>query len=82
MVDTALTHQLRTKLSKNVKDHNVNTEMIDIGNDTSKLRKHIALFIERLAKGATLAESPSSDSDFDTEGKCAVSMVVFLSQVF
>lgn len=66
-----MTHQLRTKLSKTVKDHNVNTDMINIGNDTTKLKKHIALFIERLAKGATLAEKPSSDAEFESGGKYA-----------
>lgn len=55
MVDTTITHQLRTTLAKSVKDQNVNIEMLAVGNDTGKLKKHIAIFIERIAKGIALS---------------------------
>ena len=56
-MDTTLTHQLRTKLAKTVKDQNVNIEMLGVGSDTGKLKKHIAIFVERLAKGISLSNS-------------------------
>lgn len=40
--------------------------MINLGGDTTKLKKHIAIFIERLSKGAKLTDkSSSSNDDFD-----------------
>jgi len=63
IVDTALTHQLRTTLSKSAKDQSVNSEMLSIGTETSKLKKHIAIFIERLAKGAKLSSSDPDESE-------------------
>lgn len=57
IVDTTLTHQLRTKLAKTVKDQNVNIEMLGVGSDTDKIKKHIAIFVERLAKGIRLSDS-------------------------
>jgi len=41
MVDTTITHQLRTTLAKSVKDQNVNIDMLGISGDTMKLKKHI-----------------------------------------
>lgn len=57
MVDTTITHQLRTTLAKSVKDQNVNIDMLGISGDTMKLKKHIAIFIERIAKGVPLSAS-------------------------
>lgn len=65
MVDTALTHQLRTKLSKTAKDMSVNSDMVTISGDTTKLKKHIAIFIERLSKGAKLTRADAAADDFD-----------------
>ncbi|XP_067931750.1 protein PTHB1-like [Watersipora subatra] len=63
MVDTTITQQLRTNLAKSVKDQNVNIEMLHLGGDTSKLKKHIAIFIERISKGISLSsERPSGKS--------------------
>lgn len=61
-MDTTITHQLRTNLAKSVKDQNVNIEMLTVGNDTSKLKKHIAIFIERMSKGASLSQSLGNES--------------------
>lgn len=62
MVDTTITHQLRTNLAKSVKDQNVNIEMLSVGHDTSKLKKHIAIFVERMSKGASLSTGFGKDN--------------------
>ncbi|XP_028409077.1 protein PTHB1-like [Dendronephthya gigantea] len=54
VTDTAVTHLLRTCLSKGVKDQTVNTQSIQFPKDTTKLKKHIALLCDRLGKGSRL----------------------------
>ena len=54
MVDAAITHLLRTCLSKTAKDQTVNPSPLSVPKDTSKLKKHISLLCDRLSKGAKL----------------------------
>ncbi|ESO84549.1 hypothetical protein LOTGIDRAFT_222053 [Lottia gigantea] len=56
MVDAAVTHLLRTVLAKTAKDTAINPSPLTIPNDTSKVKKHLALFCDRLGKGARLVE--------------------------
>ena len=59
MTDAAITHLLRTVLSKTSKDQTVNMAPLAVPKDTGKLRKHIALLCDRLAKGARLVVESS-----------------------
>ena len=54
MVDASITHLLRTCLAKSVKDQTVNPSPLILLKDTTKLKKHIALLIDRLSKGSKL----------------------------
>uniref|UniRef100_A0A2C9K7V7 PTHB1 N-terminal domain-containing protein n=1 Tax=Biomphalaria glabrata TaxID=6526 RepID=A0A2C9K7V7_BIOGL len=55
-VDASITHLLRTVMAKSAKDQAVNPSPLTPPEDTSKLKKHIALFCDRLGKGARLVE--------------------------
>ncbi|XP_059177174.1 protein PTHB1-like [Physella acuta] len=55
-VDAALTHLLRTVLAKSSKDQAVNPSPLALPQDTSRLKKHIALFCDRLGKGVALVD--------------------------
>ncbi|XP_069814544.1 protein PTHB1 isoform X1 [Dendropsophus ebraccatus] len=60
-VDAALSHLLRTCLSKSSKEQALNlTSQLSIPKDTSKLKKHITLLCDRLAKGGRLSLSADS----------------------
>ncbi|KAG8572476.1 hypothetical protein GDO81_012054 [Engystomops pustulosus] len=62
-VDAALSHLLRTCLSKSSKEQALNlTSQLTIPKDTSKLKKHITLLCDRLAKGGRLSLSADSAS--------------------
>ncbi|XP_069586372.1 protein PTHB1 isoform X3 [Ranitomeya imitator] len=62
-VDAALSHLLRTCLSKSSKDQALNlSSQLSIPKDTSKLKKHITLLCDRLAKGGRLSLSADSGS--------------------
>ncbi|KAM9308245.1 protein PTHB1 [Gastrophryne carolinensis] len=62
-VDAALSHLLRTCLSKSSKEQALNlTSQLSIPKDTTRLKKHITLLCDRLAKGGRL--SLSADSGF------------------
>uniref|UniRef100_F6UU75 Bardet-Biedl syndrome 9 n=1 Tax=Xenopus tropicalis TaxID=8364 RepID=F6UU75_XENTR len=62
-VDAALSHLLRTCLSKSSKEQALNlTSHLSIPKDTSRLKKHITLLCERLAKGGRLSLSADSGS--------------------
>ncbi|XP_075127200.1 protein PTHB1 isoform X2 [Leptodactylus fuscus] len=62
-VDAALSHLLRTCLSKSSKEQALNlTSQLSIPKDTSKLKKHITLLCDRLAKGGRLSLSADSGS--------------------
>mmetsp|Transcript_47681 Transcript_47681/g.91053 ORF Transcript_47681/g.91053 Transcript_47681/m.91053 type:complete len:841 (+) Transcript_47681:257-2779(+) len=55
-VEAAMTHLLRTTLSKSTKDAvNVSTQLVPL-TDTTKLKKQISVVCERLARGATLSK--------------------------
>ena len=54
MVDASITHLLRTCLAKSAKDMTVNPTPLALIKDTQKLKKHIALLVDRLGKGAKL----------------------------
>lgn len=55
-VEAAMTHLLRTSLSKSTKDAvNVSTQLVPL-TDTTKLKKQISVVCERLARGATLSK--------------------------
>lgn len=55
-VDAAITHLLRTVMAKSSKDQAVNPSPLAPPSDTSKLKKHIALFCDRIGKGARLVD--------------------------
>ncbi|XP_063778611.1 protein PTHB1 isoform X2 [Pseudophryne corroboree] len=62
-VDAALTHLLRTCLSKSSKDQALNlTSQLTIPKDTARLKKHITLLCDRLSKGGRLSLSADSGS--------------------
>lgn len=49
--DAAVTHLLRTTLSKSQKEAAVSLTAVEMPPDSSKLKKHIALLCERVLKG-------------------------------
>ena len=53
--DAAVTHLLRTTLSKSQKEAAVSMSRVEMPADSSKLKKHIALLCERVLKGWRLA---------------------------
>ncbi|XP_075068684.1 protein PTHB1 isoform X2 [Mixophyes fleayi] len=62
-VDAALSHLLRTCLSKSSKEQALNlTSQLSIPKDTARLKKHITLMCDRLAKGGRLSLSADSGS--------------------
>ncbi|XP_070570389.1 protein PTHB1-like isoform X2 [Ptychodera flava] len=52
--DTAVTHLLRTCLAKTTKDQTINPAPLQLPRETTKLKKHITLIIDRLSKGGKL----------------------------
>ncbi|XP_062969639.1 protein PTHB1 isoform X1 [Cynocephalus volans] len=57
-VDAAVSHLLKTCLSKSSKEQALNlSSQLDVPKDTSRLKKHIALLCDRLAKGGRLCVS-------------------------
>lgn len=65
-VDAAVSHLLRTCLSRSPKDQatTLTTTQLSMPKDTSRLKKHIALLCDRLGKGGRL--SLSSDANVPT----------------
>ncbi|KAL3855651.1 hypothetical protein ACJMK2_014858 [Sinanodonta woodiana] len=61
-VDIAVTHLLRTTLAKSVKDQTLNPQPLKIPEDTSKVKKHIALLCDKLSKGARLVDGLPTNS--------------------
>ncbi|XP_053323992.1 protein PTHB1 [Spea bombifrons] len=62
-VDAAVSHLLRTCLSKSSKEQALNlTSQLSIPKDTSRLKKHITLLCDRLTKGGRLSLSADSGS--------------------
>ncbi|KAM4688353.1 protein PTHB1 [Discoglossus pictus] len=60
-VDAAVSHLLRTCLSKSSKEQALNlTSQLSIPKDTTRLKKHITLLCDRLAKGGRLSLSADS----------------------
>ena len=58
MVDAAISHLLKTCLSKSSKEQALNlSSQLSIPKDTSRLKKHITLLCDRLAKGGRLCLS-------------------------
>ncbi|GFO18472.1 protein pthb1-like isoform x1 [Plakobranchus ocellatus] len=55
-VDAAITHLLRTVMARSAKDQSVNPSPLGTPPDTSKVKKHIALFCDRVGKGARLVD--------------------------
>ena len=55
-MDAAVTHLLRTTLSKSAKDQTLNPQPLKFPDDTSKVKKHIALLCDKLSKGARLVD--------------------------
>lgn len=57
-VDAALVHLLKTCLSKSSKEQALNlSSQLSMPKDTSRLKKHITLLCDRLAKGGRLCVS-------------------------
>nr|XP_023420985.1 protein PTHB1 isoform X2 [Cavia porcellus] len=60
-VDAAVSHLLKTCLSKSSKERALNlSSHLDMPKDTSRLKKHITLLCDRLAKGGRLCLSADS----------------------
>ncbi|CAG5132841.1 unnamed protein product [Candidula unifasciata] len=55
-VDAAMTLLLRTVLAKSGKEGPVNPSPLTLPEDTSKVKKHIAMFCDRIGKGARLVD--------------------------
>ncbi|XP_043364694.1 protein PTHB1 isoform X9 [Dermochelys coriacea] len=61
-VDAAISHLLRTCLSKSSKEQALTlTSQLNIPKDTSRLKKHITLLCDRLAKGGRLCLSTDTN---------------------
>jgi len=54
ITDAAMTHLLRTSLAKSAKESAVAPAPLSMPADTNKLKKHITIVCDRLAKGARL----------------------------
>ncbi|KAK3082884.1 hypothetical protein FSP39_007920 [Pinctada imbricata] len=61
-VDAAVTHLLRTTLAKASKDQTLNPQPLTMPEDTTKVKKHIALMCDKLGKGARLVEGLPQNS--------------------
>ena len=61
-MDAAVTHLLRTTLAKSSKDQTLNPQPLTMPEDTSKVKKHIALMCDKLGKGARLVEGLPQNS--------------------
>ena len=55
-VDAAMTHLLRTSLAKSAKEAAAVPQPLDMPSDTSKLKKHITIVCDRLARGARIVK--------------------------
>ena len=51
MVDTAVTQLLRSSLAKSVKDQSTILPPMSLPQDSLKIKRHIALFCDRIMKG-------------------------------
>ncbi|XP_064409220.1 protein PTHB1 isoform X2 [Latimeria chalumnae] len=61
-VDAAISHLLRTCLSRSPKDQAINLpSQLNIPKDTSRLKKHITLLCDRLGKGGRLSLTSESN---------------------
>lgn len=54
ITDAAMTHLLRTCLAKSAKESAMITSDLQMAPDTSKVKKHITIVLDRMSKGATL----------------------------
>ena len=54
--DAALMHLLRTTLSRNTKESSAIAQPIQNSPDTSKLKKHITIVMDRISKGASIVD--------------------------
>ncbi|GAX83403.1 hypothetical protein CEUSTIGMA_g10828.t1 [Chlamydomonas eustigma] len=62
-VEAGMMHLLRSSLAKSSKETSVSIPMPTPAKDTSKLRKHIGLVLERLAKGMRMTLDPDDLSE-------------------
>ena len=68
-MDAAITHLLRTVMARSAKDQSVNPSPLNTPPDTSKVKKHIALFCDRVGKGARLVDGLKGKTPL---GKCGL----------
>lgn len=62
-MDASVSHLLKTCLSKSSKDHALTlTNQLSIPRDTNRLKKHITLLYDRLAKGGRMSLSMDVDA--------------------
>nr|XP_056713671.1 protein PTHB1 [Euleptes europaea] len=62
-VDASVSHLLKTCLSKSSKDHALTlANQLSIPKDTNRLKKHITLLYDRLAKGGRMSLNTDTDS--------------------
>lgn len=63
-VDAAISHLLKTCLSRSSKEQALTvTNQLSIPRDTNRLKKHITLLYDRLAKGGRMSLSMDTDSE-------------------
>lgn len=62
-VDASITMLLRTCLAKTSKEQSVAATLLKLPTDTTKLKKHVALLLERLNKGGTLSVNTFNDKN-------------------
>lgn len=72
-VDAAITHLLRTVLSKNAKDTTINPVPFSLPVDTTKVCKHITTFCDKLGKGARLVR-PTNEISSDIDAACSTKL--------
>ncbi|XP_048451561.1 protein PTHB1 [Rhincodon typus] len=70
-VDAAVTHLLRTCLSKSSRDQTLSlTSQLSMPKDTNRLKKHITLLCDRLSKGGRLSLTTDSAQQAATISGC------------
>lgn len=81
-MDAAVSHLLRTCLSRSPKDQaiSLSTSQLSMPKDTSRLKKHITLLCDRIGKGGRL--SLSSEANTPTPVMMPGQNLVFVNQIF
>jgi hypothetical protein len=77
IVDKAVTHMLKTTLAKSHRDQsNVSVAIQDTPLDNQRLKKHIALFCDRILKGGKLTRSDHQLKTADTPKQAGATQII------